>query len=619
MSEETPEVEAEKAEEVAVDYDAMTERQLAAKQTIIETEVAELRLKADANDATVADTHRYQELRSDLRTIKAARAALAEMLRDDEPEEAPVVEAVEAVEAPAEIAEPVAEEVVEEVADEPVLVAADIDTDKLAGTGPVETATPAEEAKPKGPAIFASLDGERIASTSNASGIVATDMNTVSERFASLMRGLKSQSTKMGTGERFHVMGKDTSGSSDQSMRFIEGTTPEIVAHNTALAHGKIPGQAAVMAECRNPVELETDEVCSYRTDTPIWDLFRTNVDANACSFRWKRNYVLEDIAGGVDYWDACKQALCDPADPTTWKPLAELPDCVDDCYSTAEAFYLTWGLAVTIDDQFCRPDRISEANDLLAAYRAMQLDNIARAYLDKHAGDGGNVWAVDLASFGTDLGLVPAFQIAIAQFVNQFNYSGRFTCDESARVALVPEYIRKHIAIDLSLAGENANSADAVIRDAFAACGINDVQFDTDYGCEGDLSGLLQEVNDGETIPCTDWNCETNPFDAVDGACPAFNSGAPLRPLTERGRIRITHRDAFIKGSTNVVDYQFRQDNSDLRKNQGEYFGESRHFLFPRGDLDSGVLDFINACPSGNRTDNTAAIDCAAVVAPPA
>lgn len=604
---------AEVEETAVVDYSTMTERQLGAKQTIVEAEIADLRLKADAGEAVAADTVRHGELKTELRQIKEARAAINSMLIDDEPEEAPEEEIAPA----AEVVElPVAEEV---VAEEPVLVAADIDTDKLEGTGAVETAKSEEEdiVKPAGPAIFASLNNELFSSDRNNDGRVETTMDATANRLKGLFRSLKS-GTKMGTGERFHVMGVDTASSANQHMRARSGDSAEVVAFNTALVHGKLPGQEAVMADCRNPVELETNESCSYRTDTPIWDLFRGNVDANACSFKWKRNYNLEDIAGGVDIWDACKQALCDPADETTWKPLASLPDCEEDCYSTAEAFYLTWGLKVTTDDQFCRPDRIAEANDLLAAYRAIQLDTIARSYMDAHAANGANVFAVDLSSFGADLGLVPALQIAIAQFVNQYNSSGRYTCDESARFALVPEYLRKHVAIDLSLAGENASAADSVIRDAFAACGINDVIFDTDYGCEGNLSGVPEAAADGEKIECVDWNCTDNPFDAVDGACPAFGSGAPLTPLTDSGRIRIGHRDAFLKGSTGVVDYQFRQDNKDLRKNQGEYFGESRHFLFPRGDLDTGVLDFTAACPSGNRTDRTAVIDCAAVVAAP-
>ncbi len=601
----------EGAEEVpAVDYSTMTETQLAAKQQLVESEIADLRLKADAREATPADSARFDELKSDLRQIKGARASLAAMLIDDEPEAPaavePVAEPVEVTEA----TEPVAEVAEVEV---PELVAADISDDVATGTGPIAPASEPEVKSPAGPAIFASLDGSSF-TTRGGRVVEATTMDAVAERFSKIQRGMRQSDGKLAAPQ--HIMTTDAFVDST-APRAMAGDSAEAIAFNTALVHGKI--EEAVMADCRNPIELETSESCSYRTDTPFWDIFRGNVNANACSFKWKRNYNLEDIAGGVAYWDACKQALCDPADETTWKPLAELPPCDEDCYSTAEAFYLTWGLKVTVDDMFCRADRIQEANELLAAYRAVQLDNIARSYFDAHAANDSNVWAVDLASFGTDLGLVPALQIALAQFVQQFNKSGRFTCDESGKFAVVPSYVTKHIAIDLSLAGENANAAESVIRDAFSACGINDVIFDDDYGCEGNLSGIPEEVNDGEKLPCSDWNCTDNPFDAIDGACPAFESGAPLVPLTDRGRIRIGHRDAFLKGSTGVVDYELRQDTPDLRKNQATYFGESRHFLFPRGDLMSGVLDFTNACPNGNRIDRTAAIDCAAVVAAPA
>ena len=604
MSEEAKD---ETVEDNTVDYSQMTEKQLAAKQTLAETEIAELRLKAEAGEAVPADTKRFTQLRDSVRHIKEARAALSAMLIDDEVAETPTPEA------PAPVAEAEAPTVeVTEVAEEQVPVLADINTDKIQGTGPVATPKTGDT-KPQGPAILASLDGSKF--TSRGGRVVeATNLDNVASKLSTIQSDMRINGGVLGSTQ--HIMTIDKMVNPD-APRAREGSDIDTRNFNSTLVHGKL--DEAVMADCRNPVEFETDEVCAYRTDTPFYDLFPRSVDANACSFEWKQNLSLEDLAGGNAYWDACKQAAIDPADESTWKPIAELPSCEDECYNTAEAFYTTWGLRVTVDNQFCRADRIQEANNLLAAYRAIELDNIARAIFDGDAGNAGNVFAADLSAFGTDLGLVPALQIAIAQFVNQTLKSGRFTCAESGYFALIPDYVRKHVAIDLSLAGENAGQADAVIRDAFSACGISDVRMDQDWGCEGNLSGIPEDTRSpGDN--CVDWNCVDTPLSGAEAACPTFGSGSPLVPLTDRARIRIGHTDAYAKGSTSVVDYELRQDNSDLRKNQAIYFGESREFFFGTNpELAGGILDLTAICPSGNRIDRTASVDCAAVVAAPA
>lgn len=598
------------AEEVAVDYSTMTEKQLAAKQEITEGRIAELRLKAEAGDAVPADSAEFADLKGQLQDIKAARASLSAMLIDD------IVEAPEAEAAPVEPApavEPVAEAVVEEepvVEEVPELVAADISPAVAQGTGVVEGVEPEAPVK-EAPAIFASLDG---AKGPEATRTEATDMQTISEKLRKtfqIMRG--------GAGDQLgqHIMRTERP-SQTGAMTLKGGGSDEAIAWNTALIHKKLDGAEAVMADCRNPIELETFENCSYRTDTPFWDIFSQTVDANACSFKWQRNYNLEDIADAVNIWDACLQAGVDPADNTTWKQIVDMPACDEDCYSTAEAFYLTAGLRVSVDDQFCRPDRIREANDLISAYRAIELDNIARAYFDAHAARGGNVKLANLESLEstpeTRVGLLPSLQIAIAKVLIQFTKRGRYTCDESGRFAEVPEYLIGHVAIDMGLAGENGNLAEQAIRDAFATHGITDVRFTQDWGCEGDLA-----VTDGSDdpadakLPCFDWNCTDQPYNpGILDDCPAFGTGTDAPGLPTRARIRIGHRDAFLKGSTNVVDYDIRQGPDDYQMNMARYFGESRHFFFPRGDLESCILDIDAICPNGNRVDRTGAIACA-------
>lgn len=377
---------------------------------------------------------------------------------------------------------------------------------------------------------------------------------------------------------------------------------------NTSIMRGAIDYPEPIQAIlCGQDEELDFGDQCVYRTSTPFYNSFGRRVAADACGFKWRKHMSPEDFKDGTAIWDACKQAAVDPDDDSTWKPVTNLPGC-EDMYCTAKPFYVTWGLRSSTEDEFCRPEMIAEANRMLGAYRAKRLEEAALYIADKNS----RLLAQDLSVYG-GLGFRPALTLAIIQALNPVDGKGRLTCPTN-HTAYMHRYVLKMLAADMALAGENAGSAEAAVREAFAACGVNSVVFIEDWGCEGQL---VDPYEDEVEMVC-DFNCDTEDLAAIDCAPMAFGSGEALMPLTDAATIRLIDNDAFASAETGVIDYQFRQDLNNMRQNCGIWFGESRHFLFPTINKDNIRLDLSGICINGNRVDRTAAPDCSVYHAPP-
>ena len=572
----------------------------------IEPHNARLTELADA-DKTLAVTEERVKVRDYVNqvsalVIKIETAEIAEpvdidaAIADATTEPAAPVEEAPAVETPVEEALPADAPVVEE---SKIPVSAVLDN-LPSPTNPNPTTITPDAVIELHDTIQASLTVTTSAGSTIGGAIDSNSFGQVAERIRHVMKSKLADVHPVAALDRF---------GGHPVPRLKEGD--EFGDYNTTILNGGIEYPEPIQAIlCGQDTELDFGDQCTYRTDTPFWDSFGRGVAADACGFRWRKHMSPEDFKDGTAIWDACKQAAIDPCDEATWKPLTNLPDCTD-MWCTAKPFYVTWGLGIEKEDEFCRPEMIAEANRMLAAYRAKRLEEAALYIADSNS----DLKAVDLTDpmFG-NLGVGHSLALAITMAVNPVGGKGRLTCPTNY-TAYIHEYFVKLVALDMLLAGEQSSNAEGLIRDAFQACGINDLRIIADYGCEGQL--VDPYVKPESEMVC-EFNCNTEDLAAINCAPLAFGAGEALQPLNNAASIRLIDNSAFAKAETGVVDYTLRQDTRLIRQNRAEYFGESRHFLFPTVDKDHMRLD-VKFCVNGNRIRHDGTLDCGLYMADPA
>lgn len=598
--------------------DDLSEEKLAELIAAVKAEIAWI---LEHGDKTVANMRRLRELRSTensaveaLNEISAPVADPAEIIDrtptagpDDEPAEPeqpepePTDESspADASDLGVEIPDSVPADLVDQITERVIAsLAASTDGPEAGESGsspePAPEETPAPESR-----MMASLDGARIGGVDN----ITANPTTTWESISTKMRAASSTIAGWGATDDMHIMSIDhLHGLREQIGGAVLGKDKE---KNSALigARGSNPYAAPMLAAlCGQKERIDIGQECFIENTSPFYDsLGGTPIPANNCGIEWRKHLDPSVFEDGVFVWDACKQDALDCDDPATWKPYAELPkDCTDYC--SAEPFYVGAGLRVTVDQEFCEPDKIEEATRVIQALRRRRLEQMAMFITD--SASTLKTYAMDPAKGG----IVPNLRIAITNLLIR-DQVGDIRCPTTF-TAYVPEHLRKLVALDMGLAGELAGQADAQIRDIFAQCGINNVVFHDTWGCEGQLVTPIAEEQpeicdiscSGETVLTTD----PLPCDAL-----AFGSGTDIEAAPTQASIRLLDPNSFWKGEIGVEDWMLNKDTSNKRKNDGLYFGESRHILAPADNRRRFRLDLDALCATGNRNDRTAVVAC--------
>lgn len=426
-----------------------------------------------------------------------------------------------------------------------------------------------------------------------------TNMSTVGAR----LRGhLDTAATVQGEDVQYLFRTNANAGKTIDRM----GMQAELNAELVAKA-GRDP-EAMMAALCGIPQLVEGRGVCCDN-DRPVAASFAGQaIDVGTGKFQWYKNWSAADLEGTMaQVWRECEQAKVDPADKATWKPCATLPGCEDTC--SAKAWWLTGCVKISIEDEMSRADRVQDAYSLVDCQLAEIADSHLLRILDFYS--RGRLF--DAAALGT-LGSAAAFPIAMAGIVQRLasirQYGGG-----AMWTAYVSQALGKNLALDMHLAGEDGSMAQTKIDNLFALCGVTDVVYTKDFGCEG---ALVPDFDDNPKPGGEDASCALDVCDFTDDCTEApFGAGAPVETVTKKFRIRLVQKQDFRFGQTNVFDYSLRRSPELMAQNCAEYRGETAEILFKTGSCaPSFYIDIDNLCPTGDRVDRLAVVPCDAVAA---
>jgi len=587
-------------------------------QTLLPEIRAELEWIKTHGDKTVVNTRRIRDLRSVENAVVAALAEMSAPLPDaveftapeetpaeepapeEDPTEDPATEeAPEETPADSKVPDTIPQSVIDAVTASVIAQMAN-DSDGPDGDGnpvPTDEETKEEETEAPEALILASSDGIKISDSTGLDRSTETSMQAVANKFLSASGTISNwdASTEMHMFSVDHLAGirKELGGA-------VLGNDKD---KNTLLIANRRSNpfsEPLFAALCGQKQRVDIGQECFLEDTSPFYDAIGgIPIPANNCGIEWRKHLDPALFEDGTWAWDRCKQEALDCDDKATWKQAVELPkDCTDYC--SAEPFYIGMALRVTVDQEFCEPGKIEEASRILRALRRRRLEQTGMFITD--SASTLKVHTFDPA-FG---GIVPNLIKMLTDLLIR-DQVGDIRCPSNL-TAFIPNYFRKLIAADIALAGENETTTDARIRSIFAACDVNNVVFHDTWGCEGEL---VTPIADEQPEIC-DVSCDgATPIDPIDCAAIGFGAGTPIEAPPAEASIRLLDPNSFFKGEVGVEDWMLTKDTSSKLKNDGLYFGESRHILAPADNRRRFRIDIDGICADGNRLDRTGAIAC--------
>lgn len=513
-------------------------------------------IKAEAETLRESDDpnriERLRELlaeRKELQVKFEEETALAELTAEVpeapvavEPEVKPVVELV-----PDPVVEPVAVEPavepVVEVVPEKVPVAAAASAAK-----PVDTEVPADGKPEQHTALVASGN---VGGTNPGATLTFNDFNRIHRHV---------KHANPGKGEMKTIYASMAIGNSDSVI--TEGNSPE---QNTAIMASAKPGSfkpiTAAAAFC-GPDDIVLDICAAGTAARPVQGLFRT-VPVRG-KFRYMKTATLADTAAGVDIFTEADQIALDPSDPASWKPCVDLtcraetlvtPYAVTSCVKMG-----TW-------QQLSAPEQV--ANWLL------QQDKQYSVIAERNLLDRIRAQSHVFSAGATAQGLWTILQALLAHVEAYVGNQNRDTTEGYTLVA--PYGFTAALAADEGMRGFSQNLAvnriQAILRENYGISIVEVWERDSTVTAADPL-----------TLP------------GLGGAATVFDLGTHSYSTYP---LYILNTDAFVAGSSDVVEAGYHRDANLVRQNLVQWFYEGMEFLEKTCDHLSFVFE-LNTCPNG-------------------
>lgn len=524
-------------------------------------------LKADdpeRKDRLLALKEESDKLKADLGEAKADAAALAAI--DDVPEpEVEVEKPAEKEAAPAVEEEPAKEE--EAPAEEAVALAA-------SATRPVDTDITAAKHDGKPIALVASGN---VGGTNPGDSIDARAMDRIQRHAASARPGkgsVKSIFASMVVSEGPNLSERNTA---EQNSALMASATVDHIKPITAAA-----------AFC-GPDDIVLD-ICAAGTDArPVQNLFRT-VPVRG-KFRYMKTATLADTSTGIGdgtggVWTEAAQIALDPTDldGSTWKPCVDLTCRAE---TTVTPYAIPACVTMGTWQQLSAPEQI--ANWLTQMQK--QYSRVAETQLLNRVRAQSYVYSAGV----TGHGLWTTIQPLLATVASDVASVNRGTTE--GYVIVAPYGTLAALAADETMRGFSQNKGIARIQ----------AELKENYG--------MTIVESYETDSTVAASYRTGPTDlgtkTLGGAATAFTLSDASPNVYS---MYVLNPDAFVAGSSDVVDAGYYRDGTLVRQNLVRYFWEGMEFLEKTCDHLSFVFELSN-CPNGGAPALTAPTDCSAAL----
>lgn len=345
--------------------------------------------------------------------------------------------------------------------------------------------------------------------------------------------------------------------------------------HNSALmasaSVGHVKPITAAAAFC-GPDDIVLD-ICAAGTDArPVQNLFRT-VPVRG-RFKYMKTATLGDVGPGIGdgtggVWEEADQIDLDVDDSGTWKPCVDLT-CREE--TTVTPYAIPACTTIGVWQQLSAPEQITnwltQMQKQYARVAETQLLNRLRAqsYVYSAGVSGPGLWTTIQPLLATVASDVAA--------VNRGTTEGY--------VIVVPYGTLAALAADETMRGFSQNKGIARIQ----------AEIRENYG--------MNVVESYETDSTVGPSYRTGPLDlstkTLGGAATAFTMGDASPDVTP---FYVFNPDAFVAGSSDVVDAGYYRDGTLVRQNLVRYFWEGMEFLEKTCDHLSFVLELSN-CPNG-------------------